>query len=114
MSTERYAREMMLEWDPEHHPMSRDEMTQWLEAHLNCALRLYDAKELTTSDRTLRKAEINLDGYVDSKGIRYLGVARRQPDGKWLCLADVAGTLCRVEVTITPEEIVGISTQTRS
>lgn len=44
--------------------------------------------------------EINLDGFVDGHGVRYIGSATRQPDGKYICLADVGGALCRVEVTI--------------
>jgi hypothetical protein len=33
-------------------------------------------------------------GVVDAKGVRYLGVARRQPDGTWRVLASVGGALC--------------------
>jgi hypothetical protein len=46
---------------------------------------------------------IDLDGHVDAKGIRYIGHATRQHDGKYVCLAIVGGALCRVEVTITVE-----------
>jgi hypothetical protein len=45
--------------------------------------------------------EIDLDGHIDAKGIRYLGKAKRQEDGKYICLADIGGALCRVEVTLT-------------
>jgi len=45
--------------------------------------------------------EIDLDGHVDAKGIRYIGKAKRQENGKYLCLADIHGALCRVEVTLT-------------
>ena len=45
--------------------------------------------------------EIDLDGHVDGKGVRYVGKAQRQDDGKYVCLADVGGMLCRVEVTLT-------------
>lgn len=45
--------------------------------------------------------EIDLDGHVDRKGVRYIGKAARQPDGLYICLADVAGCLCRVEVRIS-------------
>jgi hypothetical protein len=46
-------------------------------------------------------AEIDVDGHVDAKGIRYIGKAVKMPSGVWLCLADVGGALCRVEVRIT-------------
>ena len=45
--------------------------------------------------------EVSVEGFVDAKGIRYIGKAAKQPDGKWICLADVGGALCRVEVTIS-------------
>ena len=45
--------------------------------------------------------EVDLDGHVDRKGIRYIGKAKRQDDGKYICLAIVGGALCRVEVTLT-------------
>lgn len=45
--------------------------------------------------------EVDVDNYVDSHGIRYLGKAVKGTDGRWRCLADVAGALCRVEVSIT-------------
>lgn len=48
-----------------------------------------------------RSDELSLDGYVDARGIRYVGKATRQPNGKYACLADVNGSLCRVEVTLT-------------
>jgi hypothetical protein len=44
---------------------------------------------------------VDLDGHVDEKGIQYIGNASRQPNGKWICLANVEGNLCRVEVIIT-------------
>jgi hypothetical protein len=37
---------------------------------------------------------VQLDLFVDAKGVRYLGVARRQPDGTWRVLASVGGALC--------------------
>lgn len=43
----------------------------------------------------------DLDGYIDKKGIRYIGEATRQEDGTWRCLAVVDGALCIVEVLIT-------------
>lgn len=47
--------------------------------------------------------EVVVDGLVDSKGeftIEYWGVARRQPDGKYRCYANISGVLCAVEVGI--------------
>lgn len=44
--------------------------------------------------------EIDVEGHVCARGIRYLGKAAKQPDGKYICLADVGGALCRVEVSI--------------
>ena len=44
--------------------------------------------------------EIDVDGIVDRKGVRFVGTARRQPNGRYVCLADVEGCLCRVEVTV--------------
>lgn len=43
----------------------------------------------------------DVDGYVDTHGIRYLGKAMKNKDGAWHCLADVGGSLCIVEVKIT-------------
>lgn len=45
--------------------------------------------------------EIDLDGHVDARGIRYIGSALRQANGKYVCLADVKGCLCHVECTIS-------------
>lgn len=45
---------------------------------------------------------IDVDGMYDQRnGIQYIGNARRRNDGKWVCLANVGGALCLVEVTIT-------------
>lgn len=44
---------------------------------------------------------VNLDGYVCPKGVRYLGNARKQNNGKYHCLANVGGALCLVELDIT-------------
>jgi hypothetical protein len=47
---------------------------------------------------------IDVDGIISSAdGIRYIGIAELQPNGKWICLADVRGEFCRVEVRITGE-----------
>ena len=56
---------------------------------------------------------LDIDGYVDSRGIRYIGVATQQIDGTWRSLAEVGGALCLVEVTITmsdnfPEGLIGL------
>jgi hypothetical protein len=45
--------------------------------------------------------ELDVDGIVDARGIRYIGKAAKHNDGTWTCLADVGGALCRVEVTIS-------------
>ena len=47
--------------------------------------------------------EIDIDGLVDeSTGIRYIGRATKTFDDRWMCLADVGGALCRVELTARP------------
>ena len=47
--------------------------------------------------------EIDVDGlFDDSTGIRYIGKATKTYEGRWLCLADVGGALCRVELTVRP------------
>jgi hypothetical protein len=47
--------------------------------------------------------EIDVDGLIDeATGIRYLGTATKTFEGTWLCLADVGGALCRVELRVTP------------
>lgn len=48
--------------------------------------------------------EIDVDGMTDERDggfIEFYGKATSQPDGTWRCLANVGGTLCVVEVTIT-------------
>lgn len=45
--------------------------------------------------------EIDVDGKVDAKGVRFVGKARRQPDGTWRALANIGGALCLVECTVT-------------
>lgn len=44
--------------------------------------------------------EVDVDGRVDAKGVRFVGKAKRQPDGTWCALADVDGALCLVECTV--------------
>lgn len=59
--------------------------------------------------------EIDLDGYIDEHGVAYIGKALEQPNGKWICLANVSGALCRVEVRIRPvsftlvDKVVGVA-----
>jgi hypothetical protein len=48
--------------------------------------------------------EIYVDGLLERNGIRYLGTARQQRDGRWVALADVEGCLCWVEVKVTFDE----------
>ena len=38
--------------------------------------------------------EINLDGYIDPKGIIYIGKAYLQDDGKWHILSNINSNLC--------------------
>lgn len=45
--------------------------------------------------------EVDLHGRVDARGIRYIGKAVRTKAGSYVCLADVEGCLCRVEVTLS-------------
>jgi hypothetical protein len=46
--------------------------------------------------------ELDVDGIIDKRGIRYIGKATRDPKNakRWTCLADVLGALCLVEVKI--------------
>ena len=43
----------------------------------------------------------DVDGYVDDKGIEYIGKAYEMSDGTWRCLANVLGALCLVEASVT-------------
>lgn len=66
--------------------------------------RLEDAlQRIDEHHEVVRRGEIDLDGHIDAKGVRYIGKAHRQPDGTWRCLAEVQGCLCVVEVRIRPE-----------
>ena len=47
---------------------------------------------------------IDVDGRVDSTGVRFIGEAQQMGDGTWRCLADVGGALCVVEVKIQFEQ----------
>jgi hypothetical protein len=57
-------------------------------------------KALRATAEELNEGSIDVDGHLDSVGIRYLGRARRQADGSWRTLANVHGALCVFEVTI--------------
>jgi hypothetical protein len=47
---------------------------------------------------------ISVDGLIDERrGIVYIGDARRQPDGSWICLANVQDNLCLVEIDVVTE-----------
>ena len=49
--------------------------------------------------------QIDVDGRRSNDGlVEYWGQATRQPNGKYHCFANVDGTLCIVEVTITRNE----------
>lgn len=45
---------------------------------------------------------VDVDGLCDSRTsrIRYIGRATLQENGRFICLADVDGCLCRVEVSL--------------
>lgn len=49
----------------------------------------------------LAAGEIDVDGLIDRRGIRFIGSAKRQQTGEWHALADVAGYLCRVALVVT-------------
>ena len=58
---------------------------------------------MVTATAQADATEIDVDGLVDtSTGIRYIGKAMKDFDGCWVCLADVGGALCRVEVSVRP------------
>jgi hypothetical protein len=44
--------------------------------------------------------EVDVDGREVKEGVVLIGNASRQPDGKWVCLANCFGMLCRVEVKV--------------
>jgi hypothetical protein len=50
--------------------------------------------------RLINPRQLDVDGMVDQKGVRFLGTATQQFNGSWQCLADVGGALCLVEVKI--------------
>jgi hypothetical protein len=48
--------------------------------------------------------EIDINGHVDAKGVRYLGKATKMANGMYQCLADVDGALCVVECRIVEDD----------
>jgi hypothetical protein len=47
--------------------------------------------------------EIDVDGLIDeSTGIRYLGKATKTFNDRWMCLAQIGGALCRIELSVRP------------
>jgi hypothetical protein len=44
--------------------------------------------------------DIDIDGYVDARGVQFLGKARHVSDNTYTCLAIVDSALCVVEVRI--------------
>ena len=58
---------------------------------------------MVTATATAGATEIDVDGLVEeSTGICYIGKATKTFGGIWLCLANVGGALCRVELTVRP------------
>lgn len=51
-------------------------------------------------------ASIDVDGLTDRRtGIKYLGQAKRDEFGRWVCLAIVGGVgLCKVELRLEPAD----------
>lgn len=58
-----------------------------------------DDKLKTIEDIIL--GEFDVEGTITKEGHRLIGKAKLQPDGSWLCLADVGGTFSRIEIRIT-------------
>ncbi len=42
-----------------------------------------------------------IDNHIDSKGIRYFGIATYVKDNLYHCLANVNGALCTVEISVS-------------
>lgn len=65
---------------------------------------------MTLDEVKISRAEIDLagelevDGIVTPSGAKLWGVAKKQEDGTWRCLAEVGGTLCSVEISISDAE----------
>jgi hypothetical protein len=58
--------------------------------------------EVVSEETATPPDEIDIDGFVDEeRNICYFGTATRQPNGKYIALASVAGNMCRVECSIT-------------
>ena len=45
--------------------------------------------------------ELDVDGMIDRRGVKFIGTARRQPDGTYRCLADVGGALLHWKDDVT-------------
>lgn len=50
-------------------------------------------------------AGLVVDGMTPKPGITLWGRATKNANGKWECLADVLGNLCRVELNITSSQL---------
>jgi hypothetical protein len=61
-----------------------------------------DINNLFAQDDPRLVQEIDVDGMLDRTDdrISYIGKATLQPNGKYRCLANVAGMLCLVEVSL--------------
>jgi len=69
-------------------------------------LEPFKGKAVRLTVEAIAPNEVDIDGVVDERrNIRYIGKATRQPDGKYVALAAVNESLCRVELTITPTVI---------
>ncbi len=56
--------------------------------------------------RLSKPLEFDVDGLVDrTYGVKLIGKALEQFDGTYICLADVHGALCRVEVRLTRSDL---------
>ena len=52
-----------------------------------------------------KRAWLDLEGYADERrGVQYMGRATKQENGKYVCLANVNGALCTVEVSVKERE----------
>lgn len=66
----------------------------------------FEGQRVRLTVEAIAPDEVDIDGVVDERQhIRYIGKAMRQPDGTYIALAAVNGSLCRVELTITPTAI---------
>lgn len=49
--------------------------------------------------------EVDLEGHIDERGITYIGIATRQPNGEYHVLAKVKDCLCRVACRIERKKL---------